>query len=161
MNFADTPIYIIGSGQGSDYSLHGREDITVLSGAREAARQAYEMAGVGPHDIQTAEVHDCFTIAEIVATEDLGFFKAGEGGEAVEQGLTALDGIKPVNTSGGLKAKGHPVGASGVAQVVEVWQQMRGEAGARQIKGKDVHLALTHNVGAHGATCVVHVYERR
>jgi len=160
-SFTNTPIHIIGSGQASDYSLHGREDITVLSGAREAARQAYDMAGVNPEDIQMAEVHDCFTIAEVIATEDLGFFKPGEGGKAAEQGLTTLDGVKPINTSGGLKAKGHPVGASGVAQVVEIWQQMRGEAGARQIKDRDVHLALTHNVGAHGATCVVHVYERR
>ena len=160
-SFTNTPIYIIGSGQASDYSLHEREDITVLSGAREAARQAYDMAGVNPDDIQMAEVHDCFTIAEVIATDDLGFFKPGEGRKAAEQGLTTLDGVKPINTSGGLKAKGHPVGASGVAQVVEIWQQMRGEAGARQIKDRDVHLALTHNVGAHGATCVVHVYERR
>lgn len=160
-SFTDTPIYVIGSGQGSDYSLHGREDITTLHAAREAARQAYDMAGVNPEDIQIAEVHDCFTIAEIIATEDLSFFRAGEGGKAAEQGLTGLDGVKPINTSGGLKSKGHPIGASGVAQAVEIWQQMRGEAEARQIKGKDVHLALTHNVGAHGATCVVHIYERR
>ena len=96
----------------------------------------------------------------IVATEDIGFFKAGEGGWAVEQGLTARNGPKPVNPSGGLKSKGHPVGASGVAQVAEIWHQMRGEAGARQID-KDIDLALTHNVGSHGPTCVVHIYERR
>jgi len=159
-SFTETPVYVIGSGQASDYSLHDRKDFTTLSGAREAARQAYDMAGVRPGDIQMAEVHDCFTIAEIIATEDLGFFRPGEGGRAAEQGLTARHGTKPVNPSGGLKAKGHPVGASGVAQVVEVWQQMRGEAGVRQIN-RDVHLALTHNVGAHGATCVVHIYERR
>jgi acetyl-CoA C-acetyltransferase len=159
-SFTDMPIYVVGSGQASGYSLGSRNDLTTLGSAREAARQAYEMAGVGPGDIRMAEVHDCFTIAEILATEDLGFFKAGEGGRAVEQGTTSLQGAKPINPSGGLKAKGHPVGASGVAQVVEVWQQMRGEASARQING-DVDLALTHNVGAHGASCVVHVYERR
>ena len=159
-SFTDTPIYVIGSGQASDYSLSGREDLTTLASAREAARQAYDMAGVRPKDIQMAEVHDCFTIAEILATEDLGFFEPGEGGRAVEQGITDLQGAKPVNPSGGLKAKGHPVGASGIAQAVEVWKQMRDEAGARQIN-RDVHLALTHNVGAHGASCLVHIYERR
>jgi acetyl-CoA C-acetyltransferase len=160
-SFTDTPIYVVGSGQASDYSLSGRGDLTTLGGAKEAARQAYEMAGVHPEDIQMAEVHDCFTIAEIIATEDLGFFEPGEGGKAVEQGLTALQGPKPVNPSGGLKAKGHPVGASGIAQVVEVWHQMRGGAGARQIKNRELNLALTHNVGAHGASCLVHIYERR
>jgi len=160
-SFTETPVYVIGSGQASDYSLHGRKDITTLSGAKEAARQAYEIAGVRPEDIRMAEVHDCFTIAEVIATEDLGFFKPGEGGKAAEEGLTARYGTKPVNPSGGLKAKGHPIGASGVAQVFEVWQQMRGEAGARQIGDRDVNLALTHNVGAHGATCVVHIFERR
>lgn len=159
-SFTETPVYVIGSGQASDYSLHGRKDLTTLDSAKEAAHQAYDMAGVRPGDIQMAEVHDCFTIAEIIATEDLGFFRLGEGGRAAEQELTARHGTKPVNPSGGLKAKGHPVGASGAVQVVEVWQQMRGEARARQIN-RDVHLALTHNVGAHGATSVVHIYERR
>ena len=159
-SFTETPVYITGTGQASDCSLHGRADLSTLSGTKEAARQAYEMAGVRPEDIKMAEVHDCFTIAEIVATEDIGFFKAGEGGRAVEQGLTARNGPKPVNPSGGLKSKGHPVGASGVAQVAEIWHQMRGEAGARQID-KDINLALTHNMGAHGSTCVAHIYERR
>ena len=159
-NFTDNPIYIIGIGQGSAPALHDREDITTIPSARFAAQEAYEMAGVKPEDIQIAEVHDCFTIAEIVATEDLGFFKPGEGYKAIEEGLTAREGPKPINTSGGLKSKGHPVGASGAAQVVEIWHQMRGEAGARQVL-KDVHLALTHNVGATGGTCVVHIFERR
>ena len=159
-SFTETPVYITGTGQASDCSLHGRADLSTLSATKEAARQAYEMAGVRPEDIKMAEVHDCFTIAEIVATEDIGFFKAGEGGRAVEQGLTARNGPKPVNPSGGLKSKGHPVGASGVAQVAEIWHQMRGEAGARQID-KDIDLALTHNMGAHGSTCVAHIYERR
>jgi acetyl-CoA C-acetyltransferase len=157
--FTDTPIHIIGTGQGSaPFALHNRPDITSLISAREAAKMAYKMAGVNPKDIQVAEVHDCFTIAEIVATEDLGFFKPGEGGKAAEEGLTARDGEKPINTSGGLKSKGHPVGASGAAQAVEIWKQLRGEAGPRQVPG--VELGLTHNVGGTGATCAVHIYRR-
>ena len=119
------------------------------------------MAEVTPADIQMAEVHDCFTIAELVAIEDLGFFEPGQGYKAVSEGVTVRDGAKPINTSGGLKAKGHPVGASGLGQVVEVWLQMTGEAGPRQIPDKDIQLALTHNVGASGGTCAVHVFERK
>jgi len=158
--FSDHPIHIIGTGQASDSALHGRLDLTSLFAAKKASADAYAMAGVTPRDIRIAEVHDCFTIAEVIATEDLGFFTPGEGYKAAEDGLTARVGSKPINTSGGLKAKGHPVGASGVAQAVEVWKQMRGEAGERQVPG-DVPLALTHNVGATGSTCVVHVYERK
>ena len=153
------PIRIIGTGQASDRALHDRPDLTTIAAARLAGHQAYEMAGVTPGDIKLAEVHDCFTIAEIIATEDLGFFPPGEGYRAAEDGLTARTGPRPVNTSGGLKAKGHPVGASGVGQVFEVWKQMRGTAGDRQVRG-DVNVALTHNVGATGQTCVVHIYER-
>ncbi len=119
------------------------------------------MAGVTPADIKIAEVHDCFTIAEVLAIGDLGFCKEGkEAATAAGEGKTARDGIKPINTSGGLKCKGHPVGASGVAMAVEIFEQMLGHAGARQVK-KDVDLALTHNVGAHGTSVVVHIYERR
>ncbi|MCK5653702.1 MAG: hypothetical protein KAH98_01030 [Dehalococcoidia bacterium] len=160
-DFSDDPIYIIGTGQGSDHALHERDDLTSIRAAKTAAREAYGMTGVKPEDIQIAEVHDCFTIAELVAIEDLGFFKPGEAFKATEQGVTARDGAKPINTSGGLKSKGHPVGASGVGQVVEIWHQMRGEAGPRQVRGKDIRLALTHNVGATGGTCVVHIYQRR
>ncbi|MBN1316531.1 MAG: thiolase domain-containing protein, partial [Anaerolineales bacterium] len=127
--------------------------------AKLAGQQAYEMAGVTPADIQIAEVHDCFTIAEIIATEDLGFFGPGEGWKAAEDNLTARSGARPINTSGGLKSKGHPVGASGAGQVVEIWKQLRGEAGERQVPG--VNLGLTHNVGGTGQTCVVHILERR
>ena len=155
------PVRIIGTGQASGPPLHSAATLTSLSAAREAARQAYDMAGVTPSDIKIAEVHDCFTIAEIVATEDLGFFEPGRGGFAAAEGLTALNGPKPINTSGGLKSKGHPVGATGVAQAVEVWHQMRGEAGPRQVPGREIDLALTHNVGGTGGTCVVHVYEKR
>ena len=107
-----------------------------------------------------AEVHDCFTIAEIVASEDLGFFAAGEGPRAVDEGRTALHGDRPINTSGGLKAKGHPVGASGIGQVVEIYHQLRGEAGERQVKKPNVEVGLTHNVGGTGGTCVVNVLRR-
>lgn len=158
--FTDSPIYIIGSGQASDHAMHDRDDLTSIEGARRAAFAAYDIAGVRPEDVRIAEVHDCFTIAEIIATEDLGFFTPGNGYKMAEDGVTTRDGAKPINTSGGLKAKGHPVGASGVAQAVEIWKQMRGQAGDRQVKG-DIPLALTHNVGATGSTCVVHVYERR
>jgi acetyl-CoA C-acetyltransferase len=159
-SFSDDPIYVIGSGQASDKALHDRPDLTTIAAARLAGDQACEMAGVRPADIQVAEVHDCFTIAEIVATEDLGFFSPGQGFKAAEEGLTARTGPRPINTSGGLKSKGHPVGASGAGQVIEIWKQMRGEAGERQVAG-DVDLALTHNVGGTGQTCVVHVFERR
>jgi acetyl-CoA C-acetyltransferase len=158
--FTDHPIHIIGSGQASDAALHDRADLTSLSAAKLAASQAYEMAGVTANDIRIAEVHDCFTIAEVVASEDIGFFAPGEGFKAAEDGMTARTGAKPINTSGGLKAKGHPVGASGVAQVFEIWKQMRVEAGERQVP-VDVPLAMTHNVGATGSSCVVHIYERR
>jgi acetyl-CoA C-acetyltransferase len=158
--FTDHPIHIIGSGQASDAALHDRADLTTLSAAKLASSKAYEMAGVTADDIRIAEVHDCFTIAEVVASEDIGFFAPGDGFKAAEDGVTARTGSKPINTSGGLKSKGHPVGASGVAQAVEVWKQMRVEAGERQVPG-DVPLAMTHNVGATGSTCVVHIYERR
>lgn len=159
-NFTDHPLHIIGSGQASDVALHDRDDLTSLSAARRAAQEAYAMADITPNDIRVAEVHDCFTIAEVIATEDLGFFAPGDGYKAAEDRITARDGTKPINTSGGLKSKGHPVGASGAGQVVEVFKQMRGQAGKRQVAG-DIPLGLTHNVGGTGGTCVVHIYERR
>lgn len=158
-SFTDTPLFIIGSGQASDVALHDREDLTALKAARLAGHQAYKMAGVTPGDIKVAEVHDCFTIAEVIATEDLGFFRAGEGWRAAEEGRTARLGVRPINTSGGLKSKGHPVGASGAGQAVEIWKQLRGQAGERQVPG--ANLGLTHNVGGTGQTCAVHIFERR
>jgi acetyl-CoA C-acetyltransferase len=157
--FTDRPLHVIGSGQASDAALHDRPDPTTIRAARIAADQAFTMAGIGRNKIDVAEVHDCFTIAEIIATEDLGFFPAGEGWKAVEDGRTARNGPRPINTSGGLKSKGHPVGASGAGQIVEIWKQLRGEAGDRQIP--DATVGLTHNVGGTGQTCVVHIFERR
>jgi len=157
--FTDTPVYIIGSGHGTDLiGLYERDDLTSLRAARIAAKEAYEMAGLSPEDIDIAEVHDCFTIAEIIAYEDLGFCKPGEGGKFIEEGMPMLEGNMPVNTSGGLKAKGHPVGATGVAQLYEVFLQLTGRAGRRQVDGCEI--ALTHNVGGSGATCIVHIYRR-
>ena len=160
--FTDTPIRIIGTGQASGYNLHDRDTLTSIPAAQAAAQQAYEMADVGPQDIKIAEVHDCFTIAEVMAIADLGFFREGKAAAAAAgEGKTARDGIKPINVSGGLKCKGHPVGATGAAQVVEIFQQMRGEAGQRQVTNMDINLALNHNIGAHGTTAVVQIFERR
>ena len=136
-------------------------DITGIPSARLAGREACEMAGVSPEDIDFAEVHDCFTIAEIMAIEDLGFFEPGRGAYATAEGQTSRDSDRPINVSGGLKSKGHPVGATGVAQIQEVWNQLRGRAGERQIEHKDLRLGLTHNVGGTGGTCAVHILERR
>ncbi len=158
--YTDTPIFVIGSGQSSDGALAERESLSNIPAAVEAARQAYEMAGIGPDDIDFAEVHDCFTIAEIMASEDLGFFPHGEGWKAAMEGRTARDGSHPINPSGGLKAKGHPVGASGVGQVVEVWKQLNGIAGERQLRG-NLKYGLAHNVGGTGQTCSVHIFEKR
>ncbi len=116
------------------------------------------MAGVKPKDLDIAEVHDCFTIAEIIAYEDLGLCNPGKGGSLVEQGATTLDGEIPVNTSGGLKSKGHPVGATGTAQAYEMYLQLTEQAERRQVSGAEI--GLTHNVGGSGATAVVHIYRR-
>ena len=156
--YTKKPINIIGSGQGSDtLALHARRDICTLDATVYAGKMAYKQAKIAPKEINVAEVHDCFTIAEICAIEDLGFVKKGEGGKAIENKITTLDGSLPVNTSGGLKSKGHPVGATGVAQIVEITQQLRGEAEKRQVK--NARIGLTHNVGGSGATCVVHIMD--
>lgn len=151
-------VKIIGTGNATDtIALHSRSDFNTLNATVKAVQSAYKMAGVKPEDIDLAEVHDCFTIAEIIVSEDLGFFKKGEGGKAVESGITAVGGKKPINASGGLKSKGHPVGATGVAQVVEVVHQLRGEAGARQVKG--ARTGLTQNMGGSGGSAVVHIMQ--
>jgi acetyl-CoA C-acetyltransferase len=162
--FTDTPIWITGTGQGSAaLSLHDRDDLTSFIATREAARQAYQMSGLKPKDISRGgicEVHDCFTIAEIVALEDLGFYERGKAVDAIKDGETKRDGAFPINTSGGLKSKGHPVGATGAAHAVEIFKQMRGIAERnRQVKF-DVETAMTHNLGGSGGTCVVHIYEK-
>lgn len=157
--YTDAAVHIVGSGQASDtIGLYERESFTSLRAAKLAAKEAYEMAAVKPEDVALAEVHDCFTIAEIIAYEDLGFCKPGEGGKLVESGDTRLGGRIPVNTSGGLKSKGHPVGATGTAQAYEMYLQLTGQAGKRQVE--DAEVGLTHNLGGSGATAAVHVYRR-
>lgn len=157
--YTDTPIYIKATAQASDtISLHDRRDITTLDATVAAAKKAYNISKFTPKDIDLVEVHDCFTIAEICAIEDLGFVKKGRGGKATEDGITALDGDIPVNPSGGLKACGHPVGATGIKQVVEIVEQLRGEAGKRQVNKAEI--GMTHNVGGSGGTCVIHIFSR-
>jgi len=152
-------IKLIGSGHASDsFALAQRKDITWLEATYLAGQRAYQMAGKKPEDLDLLEVHDCFTIAEICVTEALGVVEKGKGGAAVEAGETALEGRIPVNTSGGLKSKGHPVGATGVAQVVEVVKQLRGEAGGCQVR--DPRVAMTQNMGGSGASTVCHIFER-
>ncbi len=152
--FTNKAAKILGIAQTSDQvALDQKDDITTFRAVQSAGEKAYKMAGVSPNDIQFAEVHDCFTIAEIIATEDLGFVKKGEGGPYAQQGCTALNGPRPVNTSGGLKAKGHPVGATGVGQICDVVVQIRGDAGERQIPRHSIGLA--QNLGGSGATAVV------
>ncbi len=156
-SFTKRPIEIISSAQASDaIALHSRESLTGLKATQVAGKKAFSMANLAPKDMDFAEIHDCFTIAEIMAIEDLGFFEKGKGGPATLEGKTALGAEIPVNTSGGLKACGHPVGATGIKQAVEAVWQLRGEAEGRQVK--DAHIGLTHNVGGSGATAVVHIY---
>lgn len=157
--YTDRPVRIAGSGQASDFlALHDRRDLTTMDATVVAGKRALAEARVEPKDIQVAEVHDNFTITEILAIEDLRFVPKGKGGPATEEGLTALNGKISVNPSGGLKARGQPVGATGVAQAVEVVRQLRGEGGKRQVAGAE--RGLTHTLGGTGATAVVHVFER-
>jgi len=157
--YRDKPVKIIGVGQATDVQcVHEREDPAVLKSCRIAAEKAYKMAGITPKDIDVAEVHDAFEILELVESEDVGLFEKGKAHLAVEKGVTEIDGEMPINPSGGLKARGHPVGATGVAQIVELVWQLRGEAGERQIK-KDAKRALACNFGGFGNNTVIHILE--
>jgi acetyl-CoA C-acetyltransferase len=157
--FTDTPVNIIGSGQAQDtLGLFQRDDFSTMKVTKIAAEKAYRMANVGPKDIDVAELHDCFTIAELIAYEDLGFCGPGEGGKLIDEGATYIGGKIPANTSGGLKAKGHPVGATGVAQAVEIYLQLTNQAGKRQVSGAEI--GLSENVGGSASTGVVHIYQR-
>ncbi|MFQ6012289.1 MAG: thiolase domain-containing protein [Thermoplasmata archaeon] len=158
--FTDTPVYLRASAAASDFlALHDREEITRVEGTVRAGREAFRQASLSPADVDLAELHDAFTIAEIMALEDLGFCEKGEGGAWTLGGRTDLNGDVAVNASGGLKAKGHPLGATGAGQVVEVFRQLRGEAeSARQVP--DAEVGLTHNVGGSGATIAVHLFSR-
>ncbi|PSQ63898.1 MAG: 3-ketoacyl-CoA thiolase [Halobacteriales archaeon SW_8_66_22] len=155
----DASVAITGTGQASDsLALHDRESITGTPAAGEAAQMAYDDAGVTPDDVDVAEVHDCFTIAEVLAIESLGFFEKGEGITAAREGKTAIDGELPVNLSGGLKAKGHPVGATGGAQISEMTKLLRGDH-VNSDAVSDATVGLTHNAGGTVASCVVNVLE--
>lgn len=151
-------VKVIASGQATDsLALHSRKDPTTIPSVRKAAEMALKQVDLTPEKIDLAEVHDCFTIAELVVTEELGFVERGKSGEAVSSGETRLGGRIPVNTSGGLKSKGHPVGASGTAQIIEIVEQLRGTAGERQVEG--ARIGLAQNMGGSGASCVVHILE--
>ncbi|NLA39048.1 MAG: thiolase domain-containing protein [Methanomicrobiales archaeon] len=153
--FTDSPVRVLASAQASDtIALHDRRDISTLDATVAAGKRALERSRLTHRDIDLVEVHDCFTIAEICAIEDLGFCAKGEAGRLTAEGVTALGGDIPVNPSGGLKACGHPVGATGVKQICEVVTQIRGEAAGRQV---DAEIGMTHNVGGTGATVVVHI----
>lgn len=155
----DTPVWMAGLGSATaPMSVLRREKLSEIPSAIEAARSAYKMAGIGPKDVDVADVHDCFTIAEILAYEDLGFSEKGGGGKMIEEGETYIGGRIPVNVDGGLKSKGHPVGATGVSMAVEAVKQLRGEAGERQVDGAEV--ALMHNVGGIGQYCFVNIFRR-
>lgn len=157
--YTDTPIYVKASAQASGtIALHDRKNLTTIDATVNAARTAYNMAKMEPKDIGAVEVHDCFSINGLLAVEDLGFVEKGKGGVAIEEGMTQIDGKIPVNPSGGLKARGHPLGATGIAQTAEIVWQLRGEAGKRQIDGLEI--GMTHNIGGTGGTAAVHIFSR-
>jgi acetyl-CoA C-acetyltransferase len=152
-------VWVLGSAAASDHMLlHDKRDLSRVPATERAAAAAYSQAGLGPSDVDVVELHDCFTIAEIVATEGLGLFEPGAGGLAAEKGQTSLGGKVPVNPSGGLKAKGHPIGATGAAQIAEIVTQLRGEAGPRQVEG--ARTGLTHTLGGNTATVLVSLFGR-
>lgn len=152
--YTDRHVRVLSVAQTSDHvALDTKADITYFPAVQSAGKKAYSMAGLGPNDIELAELHDCFTIAEIVASEDLGFVEKGKGGPFAAEGCSAINGRLPINTSGGLKSKGHPVGATGVGQICDLTMQIRGDAGDRQVRRHRIGLA--QNLGGSGATCVV------
>lgn len=156
--YADEPVRVAGSGAGSDtVGLYQRDTLTGIPAAARAADRAYDRADIDPQDVDIAEVHDCFSIAELLAYEDLGFCDRGEAAQLVREEVTTLSGEMPVNTSGGLKSKGHPIGATGAGQAVEAVEQLTGHAGDRQVP--DTQYAVLHNVGGSGGAATVHVLE--
>lgn len=159
-SFTDRPVKVIGSGIGTDFlAVHDRDSATMLKSVRRAARDAYAMAGVGPDDIDFAEVHDCFTIGEILSYADLGFCEPHEAGRMLEDGVTARDGKRPVNVSGGLIGKGHPIGATGIGQIYEIFNQLRGTAEGEGRQLRAPRRGLSHNVGGSGGSVAIHILE--
>jgi acetyl-CoA C-acetyltransferase len=158
--FTDLPIYIVGIGHDSQrIGLFEREQITTMPAVVQAAQKAFKMCSLSPSDIDVAEIHDCFTIAEIIEMEDLGFCAKGSGKEMIDEERTEINSDITINASGGLKAKGHPIGATGISQVVEIVKQLRGECGERQVD--DAETGLCCNLGGSGATAVVSIFSRR
>jgi len=154
-----TDVEIVGSAEESDYlAPFERDDMTSWDATKLAAEEAYKQTGISPSDIDIAEMHDAFTSVELISYEDLGFCKKGDGKEMIRKGITNIDGKMPVNTSGGLKAKGHPISATGVSQIYEIVKQMRNECGERQVS--DVKYALAQNIGGAGSTVTVHVLRK-
>lgn len=157
--YTDTPVFIEASAQAGDtLALHDRDDICTMKAVSISVREALKRTGLTINDIDVFELHDSFTIGEIIITEDIGIAKKGEGGKAIDEGLTDIGGKFPVNPSGGLKARGHPIGATGVAQIVELVLQLRGDAEGRQIDGVEKGMAV--NIGGTGATSIVHIVGR-
>ncbi|MEM3593255.1 MAG: thiolase family protein [Candidatus Jordarchaeaceae archaeon] len=161
--YTDTPVYVAGSGLSVDSWMLGEDESLVgFPASKEASKQAYKMAGLEPKDIDVAEIHDCFSATEILNYEDLGFCEKGQGHKLIQEGVTALDGEKPMNPSGGLLSKGHPIGATGVAQIAEIFEQLRGQAGKIQVA--DAKVGLTHNIGVGrdntGSVSCVHILTR-
>lgn len=155
----DKPVYVVGVGQASAGNLPSQKEYLPRIRSRElSAKQAYDMAGLSPRDIDVCELHDCFSIATIIALESLGFFEFGKAGEAVERGETKLGGKTPINISGGLKSKGHPIGATGTAQIYEIVRQLRGECGERQVEGAKI--GMTDTLGGDGGTLCNLILER-
>jgi acetyl-CoA C-acetyltransferase len=150
----DKPVFITGIGQASSGRLSAqKDDLPRLRAREESAKQAYDLAGIKPSDVDVCELHDCFSIASLIAAESLGFFEFGKAGEAWEKGETKIGGKIPINVSGGLKAKGHPIGATGASQVSEIYHQLRGEAGDRQVEGAKI--GLTDTLGGDGVICTL------
>jgi len=160
LSHEETDIEVIGSGFATDFLMtFEREDMTHFHATRKASKMAYEQAGVGPKDINVAEIHDAFTSVELLSYEDLGFAEEGRGGELIRSGKINLNGEMPINPSGGLKAKGHPISATGLAQIYEITKQLRGECGERQ--AKNAKIGLTHNIGGAGGSVTVHIFKKK
>ncbi len=157
--YSEQPIKIVASAAATDtLALQHRESLTRIDSIKVASRKAFKTAGITPKEIDVAEVHDSYSIAEIISIEDLGFFEKGKGGPATLEGMTEINGVVSVNTSGGLKARGDPMGATGVAQAVEIARQLRGKGEKRQVDNAEYGLSL--NIGGTGGTSVVHIYRR-
>jgi acetyl-CoA C-acetyltransferase/acetyl-CoA acyltransferase len=159
--YTDTPVYVAGFGTSSDYlAIHDRVSTVTLEGTKKASERAYKMAGLTAKDIQLAEVHDCFTIAELLAYEDLGFCEKGKAGQYLDEGHTQISGDRPVNASGGLKSKGHPIGSTGTGQAYEMFNQLRGTVQKPSRQVKKAEIGLVHNVGGSGGTVSVTIMRR-